>query len=219
MTASYCLTNDAAVTITVHNAANAVVRTLATSDPQVAGYCYSNPYLVYDNSTPTWDGKNTGGAVVPDGNYTIDIHAVAGSETDDLSIPTTVDTRVPGAITTPAPNATLTETANFVFTPTANFPTAGGGIQQVTRRLHQRSEFSPSPTAPTSDRATPLVPGRPAQLHAHVWWTDQYGNGALLDLAHRSSGHPRHLWHFNLASPAPGRRDRSPRTATAKTTS
>jgi flagellar hook assembly protein FlgD/PKD repeat protein len=117
----YCVTRDSTVTITVHNAAHGLVRTLQSSVPEPGGCGF--PFI-----TATWNGRNTGGAVVADGAYTIDVHAVDGNGgTDDLSVPTTVDTRVPGVLTTPASGATLTGSVPFVFTPTAGF----AGIQGV----------------------------------------------------------------------------------------
>ena len=118
LTTTYCLSRDSAVTVTVHNSAHALVRTLESSAAHTGASC--NSFAAYNAST--WDGKNALGDAVADGDYTIDIHAVdSAGKTDDLSVPTAVDTRTPGALTTPASDATLTGTSGFVFTPTPGF--------------------------------------------------------------------------------------------------
>jgi flagellar hook assembly protein FlgD/PKD repeat protein len=172
VTANYCLTDDATVTITVHDAAHTLVRTLATNDPQTAVTCYGPPYQGLDNAVE-WDGKNTGGAIVANGAYTIDIHAVAGTEQDDLSIPTVVDTRVPGTLTQPASGATLTDTASFAFTPTAGFT----GISEVYVDCIDAASFGPEADGTfIGSGDTNSCASGPVSLHSHVTWTDSFGS-------------------------------------------
>ncbi len=185
----YCLTDDATVTITVHNAAHTLVRTLEQNVAHDAQPCYGPPYEFFD-LVATWDGRNTGGTVVPDGAYTVDIHAVAGSDTSDLSIPTTVDTRVPGVISTPASGATLSTTANFVFTPTSGFT----GIQSVSVDCIDAVSTSPevNGTYIGSGSTTGCPPGA-SDLHAARQLVRRLRELARLDITDRCAGHARQL--------------------------
>jgi PKD repeat protein len=169
VTASYCMNDDATVTITVHNAAHALARTLESGVAETASSCYQFPFV---SNSMTWDGKNAAATVVPDGNYTIDIHAVdAHGHSDDLSIPTTVDNRVPGTLTEPASGATLTGTEGFVFTPTAGFT----GISTVSVDCIGSGSLQGDATW-TGSGDTSSCPNGFEELHTRVSWIDSYGS-------------------------------------------
>ena len=99
------------------NASNTTVRTLFTNQPLNGGTCFSGP-----NNTVTWNGRNGAGVVVADGNYTINLHAVATNNTTaDLGIPTIVDTRTPATLVEPTNNQTLAGLVRMTYAPTSGF--------------------------------------------------------------------------------------------------
>ncbi|WP_158102751.1 PKD domain-containing protein [Lentzea kentuckyensis] len=113
---SYCLTSAANVDITVQDPAGTVVRTLESAAPHLgtAGCPYSSQIQYAE-----WDGRSDSGAVVPDGVYTVKIHATnTRGQTGDGSARLGVDTRVPGVLTAPAAGATISGTTTWSFRPT-----------------------------------------------------------------------------------------------------
>ena len=119
-TAYSYLSVAANVTATVLNSSNTVVKTLLdnVSESEAAFY-------------PAWDGTNTGGSVVPDGNYTVQIVATNSGGNATLDYQRHVASGTPGQLTTPTAGATLSGTAGFVFTPNTAF-TDTFPISQVT---------------------------------------------------------------------------------------
>ena len=60
------------------------------------------------NNYQSWDGTDDAGKVVPDGVYTVHVHAVDGSgQAAEDSVQVGVDTRKPGTLTTPNPGDSL----------------------------------------------------------------------------------------------------------------
>ena len=85
--------DDAAWTVTILNAASAVVRTQSGSGMTIAF---------------TWDGRDAGGAIQPDGVYTARVDLTEGTASSQKSAGTTLDNTPPAlAIATPAANDVL----------------------------------------------------------------------------------------------------------------
>ena len=125
---AYCLAEPANVTVTITDSANSTVRTLDDDVSHPAGCGYNN------NDVASWDGENASGIVLPDGVYTMHIHAVDSSgEASEVTTQLGIDTRTPGTLTMPSPGDSLSGQASWVFTPTAGFPVSravvscGGG--------------------------------------------------------------------------------------------
>src|SRR5262249_20208456 len=104
------------------------VKTLLTGDDEQPS--------IFCNQPVTWDGTDSDGNPLPDGDYTIAVHAAAtsGTDTADLSMPVTIDTRVPGAPTKPTFAQSVGANVDLEFTPTAGFdsPGTGNSIQSIT---------------------------------------------------------------------------------------
>ena len=91
----YSLSKPATVTIDVLDSANTSVRTLR-----------SNASAFRGTNAVTWDGKNTAGAVVPDGRYTFRVVATASGQTSEPYLwPTGVDSSTAPIATITAPDA------------------------------------------------------------------------------------------------------------------
>lgn len=84
MTAVYSLSEQAEVTAEVRNAAGQRIRTLTTDQPQPAG-----------QHAIAWDGRDTGGNLVPDGTYRLHIVAAGTAREGEHSVPVTIDTTPP----------------------------------------------------------------------------------------------------------------------------
>ena len=78
------------MTTTVLNSSNTVVKTLLNNVSESGGWLY-----------PTWDGTNTGGSVVPDGSYTVQIVATNSGGNTTLDYQRQVASGTPGQLTTP----------------------------------------------------------------------------------------------------------------------
>src|SRR5262245_908885 len=124
---SYCLSEDATVTIKVYPPGNPTAgRTSATPAGGGDGAYYPpgacGSWWYYSQRGFEWDGKNDANQVVADGDYTIKIDAQTASDDAVATFETAVDTRLPGELTTPTNAAALSGNNNpFVFTPTPSF--------------------------------------------------------------------------------------------------
>ncbi len=87
VTAFYVLSEQADVTAEVLNAAGQRVRVLLREQPQVAG-----------QHALTWDGRDEGGQVVPDGTYRLHVVAVGPARRGEHSVPVEVDTTPPSLV-------------------------------------------------------------------------------------------------------------------------
>lgn len=174
---SYCVNQDSAVDVTVVNSSNAVVRTLASGTPRTAVQCH--PFTA---TTDTWDGKDGQGSVVPDGVYTINVHAHNAFGSADVAQQLGVETSLPGAITSPASGGTLAGLATLALTPTpgfaitqVDFSVASGGNALLTSAdadgVWRARVFTGSLTA------------GPSTLSAFVTWTNVFGDPQSIGLA------------------------------------
>lgn len=84
VTIFYSLSDDTDVTVEARNNLGQAVRTLLTGLKQTGG-----------QHSLTWDGRDNGGNVVPDGNYTIFIQAAGALQKSDGSVTVTVDNTPP----------------------------------------------------------------------------------------------------------------------------
>ncbi len=84
LTAFYVLSEEANVTAEVLNGAGQRVRTLMLEQPQVAG-----------QHALTWDGRDDGGNIVPDGTYRLRVVAVGTARRSEHTLPVEVDTTPP----------------------------------------------------------------------------------------------------------------------------
>lgn len=115
-TLSYTLSESASVTTSILDSRSNIVRTLESSASNKAGL-----------NTVLWDGRNSSGIIVPDGNYTYKIEAKspAGQSTPVLGL-ILVDGKSPlitGVIDTPdpfAPDGTKVNTISFTLSEEAN---------------------------------------------------------------------------------------------------
>ena len=73
------------MTATVLNSSNTVVKTLLDNVSESGGWLYL-----------TWDGTNSGGSVVPDGSYTIEIVATNDAGSSTLTYQRQVEGGTPG---------------------------------------------------------------------------------------------------------------------------
>jgi len=116
-TVFYCLSKNATVTTTVVDTTGATVRTIGTVDG-VSGYpgCSTWSHMV------DWDGRDDSGTVLPDGVYTVRVHAVdaAGQSAQD-EVQVGIDNRAPGALTRPAPGDVVSGSLDWTFTPATGF--------------------------------------------------------------------------------------------------
>jgi hypothetical protein len=83
-TVTFGLNTEADVTIVVKNDSNVEIRRLMDNQPMSAGQVNS-----------VWNGKETGGSLVPDGQYTVVATAENILGTDEVSVPVTVSTEAP----------------------------------------------------------------------------------------------------------------------------
>jgi hypothetical protein len=112
---------------------------------------------------------------VPDGVYTVRLHAVdAYGQTADTSVQLGVDTRTPGALTTPASGDTLAGLARFAFTPTSGLSVNQISISFDTGVGAPMYNASPDGVWRTSIYTGSLQNG-PATLRTTVSYTDPFG--------------------------------------------
>jgi flagellar hook assembly protein FlgD len=100
------------VTATIRNSADEVVRVLTTESARGTVYL-------------PWDGKNSDGAEVPDGDYAVAFHVAEGvvPSSDDASTTVTVGSRHLGTVTVNSSEVTVGESLQLTFTPVADLPT------------------------------------------------------------------------------------------------
>jgi PKD repeat protein/flagellar hook assembly protein FlgD/pimeloyl-ACP methyl ester carboxylesterase len=169
-TVYYCLSQDAAITATVTNASGSAVRTIESGKGVSA-----NPGCYNFGNYVTWDGKDESGNVVPDGIYTLHIHAVdATGQTADTSTRLGIETQIPGALTEPAAGETLAGLARFAFKPTAGFSIDEVELSFDTGGSATIYNASPDGEWHTSMYTGELVSG-PASLSMTVVYTDPFG--------------------------------------------
>ncbi|HVU71947.1 MAG TPA: FlgD immunoglobulin-like domain containing protein [Mycobacteriales bacterium] len=189
---SVYLSETADVTLTVTPAAGgAAVRTITT--PAAGRY----------GGTVDWDGRDGNGAVVPDGNYLIHVHAhdPASGTSDDWAtdVPVTVKTDdEPGTITAPAAGATVGDTAALTFTPRAGvtpayvdfrvqrFTKLAAAVQQDGTWVSAACDNSTNVCTPADADLSSLVDGT-YQLFATVSWQEADGSGGT---TYRYAGTP-----------------------------
>lgn len=117
---SLCLSRSGTVDAVVRDASGNAVRTLATDQPFPASPCDANPPV----SVLEWDYRDDGGAVVPDGDYRLELLATDSSggtppATAARTVLWHVSSLTPGEFTKPAPGDVVSgpETYEFVRTP------------------------------------------------------------------------------------------------------
>jgi flagellar hook assembly protein FlgD/PKD repeat protein len=173
---TYCVTDDVDggqlhVVVSVLDAQQQVVRTIADSEVDPAPYCYYGYY----HTSQQWDGRDDNAHASPDGDFTLQVKATdPGGLTSTQSRPVTVDRRVPGAISTPRPGDTLAGVATLAFTPTAGFDISqvnldfagvGVGIYNASPDGVWRTTYPVG-----------TLPSGPTDLASTVYWNDGYGN-------------------------------------------
>lgn len=139
-----------------------------------SGHC-SNSY--YQSWGDTWDGRDDGGNLLPDGEYILVAEATdAGGLTTTFERPVRLDTRVPGQLVSPRAGDTLAGRAQFAFQPSEGFT----GIDHVLLWLPNWSTtlYNPSPDGVwrTAYPVGGLAQG-PATLSYYVYWLDTSGGG------------------------------------------
>ena len=165
---SFTLDPDATTTITIADADGQRVRTIETAATRRHGGQYFS-----------WDGRDDGGRVVPDGVYTYTITAVG--ETGDPATASGrigVDTRAPGTVTTPQTGDTLSSIAHYAYAPRAATTT-----QSVTFCLTAPSIVNPCATVYSASpdgtwrtsRDTLDLPDGANTLTAYVTYADPFG--------------------------------------------
>ena len=173
-TVGFCLSDEANVTATVTNGAGTTVRTLESSQDTVTP-AWCSPYNG-GQAQLTWDGTSDSGATVPDGSYTLRIHAVdAYSQSGDATTDFDVDTQPPGTLTTPSSGASLTGSASWSFAPTSGFSVSavyvycGSGAASASATTESGGAFSGS-------LDTTGCPNGTDSIYAVASWTDAFGN-------------------------------------------
>ena len=169
LTAYYCLSRDADVTVTVADSSAKTVRTVESAEPRTGSTnCY------WSNNQVLWDGKDDAGKVVSDGVYTVHVHAVdaTGGAADD-AVQVGVDTRVPGALTAPAPGTTVSGAASWVFTPSQGFALSQVGVWCNGADLGSATSANGSGVFAGSGDTSSCVAGSNT-FTASVAWTDPF---------------------------------------------
>ena len=174
-TVYFCESQDATVDVSVTDASGATVRTLESAAHWPAG-CYYDYYGDYLNEIVTWDGTDDDGTVVPDGVYTIHVHAVDQyGQTGDTSTQLGVDTRTPGVLSAPSSGASIGGSTGWVFTPTPGFPVASVEV------YCQNGGGANSSSTPNADGTfsgsidTTQCPNGSTSLVAVASWSDEFG--------------------------------------------
>jgi flagellar hook assembly protein FlgD len=111
LSTTYTLSQAASVTVTIRDGSNTIVRTVLSSDSELAG-----------THSALWDGTDDAHAVVPVGAYTVEVdaHDAAGT-TSDTETAHVASPPSPGSITSPSAGATLSGIQTVTFTPNASF--------------------------------------------------------------------------------------------------
>jgi hypothetical protein len=120
---TYCPTRPATVTTTITpEGSPTVIRTLESARPHT-GDCYATDQDS-DWAQLRWGGEDDTGADVPDGRYTVHVHAVPtrGDTTPvDATSTLVVERRLPGTLTSPRTGDAIGGMADIVLTPTPGF--------------------------------------------------------------------------------------------------
>jgi Ca2+-binding RTX toxin-like protein/PKD repeat protein/flagellar hook assembly protein FlgD len=167
----YCLTQPAQVDIWVASASGTRVRTIEDGKDHDAEGCGWSPTWF------SWDGRDGGGQVVPDGVYTVHLLARnAGGDSGGATLQLGVDTRSPGRLTTPSADAVVSGTTAWAFTPTAGFDLGGVSVSCQGGGGGWASSDTPGPDGRfTGELDTSGCGNGPNQLQAAATWTDQFG--------------------------------------------
>jgi len=133
----YSLSDRATVNAEVLNSAGQVVRALTQEAGQTAG-----------QHTLAWDGRDQVGAAVPDGNYTIRLHAAGTLQSAEQTTSVTVDNTPPPLVIANFPPQQITRTATikiegttspdatvFINSEVSPAPVDAQGVFRVTRQL------------------------------------------------------------------------------------
>jgi hypothetical protein len=166
----YCLSESSNITITVSDSADHIIRSLEDGVSHSVG-CY-----YYNSNYVTWDGKNDAGTTVPDGVYTVKIHAVTASgDASDDHVDVGVDSRRPGVLTSPKPNDTIDGPLTWVFTPTPGFSPTSVEVDCSGSALGSVSSPQADGTFTNTAPTTGCLSGA-NQLSTYVYWTDAFGS-------------------------------------------
>ncbi|HYN87284.1 MAG TPA: FlgD immunoglobulin-like domain containing protein [Ardenticatenaceae bacterium] len=133
----YTLSEQATVTARVVNAAGQTVRTLVREQPQTPG-----------QHGASWDGRDEGGSIAPDGNYRIVVVAAGSARRAEQSTPVTVDTTPPPLVLANLPPSHTTASATlqiegstapdatvWLNDEVAPIPVDANGVFRVSRQL------------------------------------------------------------------------------------
>ncbi|MET0559729.1 MAG: PKD domain-containing protein [Solirubrobacterales bacterium] len=128
----------------------------------------------------SWDGRDDGGAAVPDGVYTYTITAEGqGGETDTASGKIGIDTRIPVQLTQPLPNASLSSPTTVKLVPASGISLqsayAYGYCPYVTCG-QSSSTVQPDGSLLIELDLTQWYSGANT-LNANVYYEDQFGQG------------------------------------------
>jgi PKD repeat protein/pimeloyl-ACP methyl ester carboxylesterase len=168
-TVSYCMSQTAKVSATVVDSHGTTVRRLASEEE------VNEPNCWWGARSFTWDGTNEAGKVVPDGVYTVKIHAVnASGLSAETSTEVGVETATPGELSQPAAGETLAGLARFAFTPTSGFD-----IDEVRLNFDTGGSTTIYNSSPDGQWHTSMYTGElasgPANLSTTVMYTDPFG--------------------------------------------
>ncbi len=137
VTIYYNISNDAQVTVEARNNLGQTVRALLTDLKQTAG-----------QHTLTWDGRDTGGNVAPDGAYTIQILAAGALQKSEGNVTVTVDNTPPPLVIANFPSSqtiksdkieiegsTAPDAILKINAEPAAIPITANGVFHITRQL------------------------------------------------------------------------------------
>src|SRR5215218_10722760 len=161
---SYSLATAAHVSIVVRTGAGARVRLIeANASHPDGGQSFS------------WDGRDDGGAQVPDGVYDYTISSEGtGGETDTASGRIGVESQPPGEITAPHAGDTLASIAQYAYTPRAGVKVKGVYFCVVALSCQQVFDVSSDGSWRTSGD-TLGFPDGPQTVMAGVEYEDAFG--------------------------------------------
>jgi flagellar hook assembly protein FlgD len=167
----YCLSDRAEVDIWVSDGSGTRVRTIENGTTHDAGGCGWPPIWF------SWDGRDGGDRVVPDGVYTVHLVARnAGGDSGGATLQFGVDSRMPGRLTTPAPDAVVSGATAWAFTPTAGFDVDTVSVSCQGGGGGSASSDTPTPDGRfTGELETSGCSNGANQLQAAASWTDQFG--------------------------------------------
>jgi flagellar hook assembly protein FlgD len=117
---AFCLSRSGTVDAVVRNSAGGVMRTLASDQAFTASSCNSNPPV----TSLSWDLRDDGGTLVPDGDYAITVSATETSNpsaTAELTVTWHVSSLTPGEFVSPVPGQFVAGPETYEFHPTPGF--------------------------------------------------------------------------------------------------